>query len=399
MVKFISKTLKSPGLNNTPIMTVLAVLLTFFTINAFSQPILVKGKITDLKTGETLPGVNVVLKGSMKGTISQPDGNYQIEVPGANSVLVYSFIGYQSQEVAVGGKNEINILLVTETTQLDEVVAVGYGTARRKDLTGSVATLSGDELKKMPITNAAEAIKGRLPGVNVITTDGSPDAEVVIRVRGGGSVTQDNSPLYVVDGFIVGSIRDIPPGDISSINVLKDAAATAIYGAQAANGVILITTKSPVEGKTTVSYNGYAQFKTLPTERKYEVLDPYEYVMVHYERAKMRSEGDLQTFERYFGKYEDLELYKYKKPTDWQDELFGDSQVSWSHNVSISGGTEKTKLSLSFSNNQDDGIMVGNGYTRNVINFKLNHEISNTLNFEGSARITDTRVAHPACST
>lgn len=392
MVKFISKTLKSPGLNKTRIMTVLAVLLTFFTINAFSQPILVKGKITDLKTGETLPGVNVVLKGSMKGTISQPDGNYQIEVPGVNAVLVYSFIGYQSQEVAVGGKNEINISLVTETTQLDEVVAVGYGTARRKDLTGSVATLSGDELKKMPITNAAEAIKGRLPGVNVITTDGSPDAEVVIRVRGGGSVTQDNSPLYVVDGFIVGSIRDIPPGDISSINVLKDAAATAIYGAQAANGVILITTKSPVEGKTTVSYNGYAQFKTLPTERKYEVLDPYEFVMMHYERSIMRSEADLNNFERYFGKYEDLELYKYKKPTDWQDELFGESQVSWSHNVSISGGTEKTKLSLSFSNNQDDGIMVGNGYKRNVINFKLNHEISKTLNFEGSARINDTRV-------
>lgn len=362
-----------------------------FAFTAFSQNVVIKGKVRDAQTGEELPGVNVVLKGTTKGTITLSDGSYQIEVP-SDGVLLFSFIGYKAIEIPVGGETVINANLETEATQLDEIVAVGYGTARRRDLTGSVSTVSAETLKKIPIANAAEAIKGRLPGVNIITTDGSPDAEIVIRVRGGGSVTQDNSPLYVVDGFIVSSIRDIPPNDISSINVLKDAAATAIYGAQAANGVILITTKSPVAGKTMVSYNGYAQIKTLPQERKYNVLDPYEFALMQYEQAILRSESDLRNFERYFGKYDDLELYQFKKPTDWQQELFGQQRISQSHNLSISGGTASTKLSLSLNNNKDDGIMIGNGYRRNVLNLKFYHEISKTLNFEGSARITDTKV-------
>lgn len=369
-----------------------SVLQMIFVFAGFSQQLTVKGKVSDSKTGELLSAVSVFLKSTGRGTITLADGNYRIDVPSATAVLTFSSIGYQSQEIAVNGRSEINVLLETSTIQLDEVVAIGYGTARRSDLTGSVASISALQLKKIPLANAAEAIKGRLPGVNIISTDGSPDAEVVIRVRGGGSVTQDNSPLYVVDGFIVGSIRDIPPADIASISVLKDAASTAIYGAQAANGVILITTKSPIAGKTLVSYNGYAQLKTLPLERTYDVLDPYEFVMVHYERAKLRSDADVRSFERYFGKYEDLELYKYKKPNNWQDELFGNNQISKSHNLSVSGGTEKTKLSLSLNNNVEDGIMIGNGYKRNVINFKLDHAISNTLKFEGLARITDTRV-------
>jgi TonB-linked SusC/RagA family outer membrane protein len=363
-----------------------------FTVDAFSQNITVTGKVTDAKTGEALPGVNVVLKGTTEGTITSIDGLYQITVPAINSVITFSYVGYQTQEIPVDGNTEINITLAIATTLMDELVVVGYGTARRQDLTGSLATVSSEVINKIPITNAADAIKGRLPGVNIITTDGSPDAEVVIRVRGGGSVTQDNSPLFVVDGFIVESIRDIPPTDISSISVLKDAASTAIYGAQAANGVILVTTKSPSSGKTIVSYNGFVQFKTLPEERKYEVLDPYEFVMMQYEHAILSSESDLRSFERYFGKYDDLELYKYKRPTDWQNELFGQSQVSQTHNLSISGGTEKTKIRLSLTNNNDDGIMIGNGYVRNAINFKLDHEISKFLSFESSARITDTRV-------
>ena len=392
MTNFMSKTLTPNRISIMRFVGVLVAVQLIFAFSVFSQNVSVSGKVTDSKTGEGLPGVTVSIPGTTTGTVTNFDGVYNLTVPDRNSVLMYSFVGYTPQEITVNGRTTIDVVLEFMTTQLDEIVAVGYGTTRRADLTGSMATLSGEQLRKVPIANAAEALTGRLPGVNVITTDGSPDAEVVIRVRGGGSVTQDNSPLYVVDGFIVGSIRDIPPGDISSINVLKDAAATAIYGAQAANGVILITTKSPVAGKTSVSYNGYAQFKTLPEERKYDVLDPYEFVMAQYERAILRSESDLNNFEKYFGKYDDLELYKYKKPTDWQQEMFGDPQVSWSHNISMSGGTEKTKLSLSFSNNSDDGLMIGNGYKRNVINFKLNHEIAKNLDFEGSARITDTKV-------
>ena len=202
-----------------------------------------------------------------------------------------------------------------------------------------------------------------------------------------------------MDGFIVGSIRDIPPSDIESIDVLKDASATAIYGAQAANGVVVITTKKPKAGRTSVSYNGFLQFRTLPNDRKMEVLSPYEYVFANYEAAKLRSDADVRNFEKFFGKYDDLELYKYKKATDWQDVLFGDPKVSQYHNVSISGGTEKTKLSLSLTNNNDQGLIRGSGYNRTVINFKLNQEISKKLQLDISSRITNTIVDGSGTST
>ena len=372
------------------------VLLSSFISMATDLPIQqnkkVSGKVTDAG-GVALPGVTVVVKETTNGTVTDVDGNYTISGISADDVLMFSFIGMKTTEVPVSNQSVINVTMEEESIGLDEVVAIGYGTARRRDLTGSVASISGEELRKVPIANAAEAIKGKLPGVNITSTDGSPDAEIVIRVRGGGSVTQDNSPLYVVDGFIVSSIRDIPPTDITSINVLKDAAATAIYGAQAANGVILITTKSPVAGKTQVNYNGYVQFKGLPQDRKYEVLDPYEFVMMHYEQAKLTfSDSEIRSFEKYYGKYEDLELYKYITPTDWQDEIFGKKTVSQSHNLSLSGGTDKTKLSLSLTNNKDEGIMVGNGFERNALNFKLVQNISDKLSFEGNFRLTDTQV-------
>ena len=286
-------------------------LICLLTIPVFAQTS-ISGVVTDTQTGERLPGVTIVVKGTTNGTVTNMDGNYAISAP-ADAILVFSFIGYAAQEIAVEGKSQIDIMLETETTQLDEIIAVGYGTARKEDYTGSVSSISGDALQKIPIANAAEALKGRLPGVNVLTTDGSPDAEVVIRVRGGGSVTQDNSPLFVVDGFIVSSIRDIPPSDISSINVLKDAAATAIYGAQASNGVVVITTNNPVAGKTKVSYNGYVQLKQLPSDRQMDVLDPYEYVMAQYEYNILQSDANLRNFEKFYGKYADLELYKQKK--------------------------------------------------------------------------------------
>lgn len=356
---------------------------------AISQPLTVRGKVTDAESGEGIPGANVVVKATTTGTITNADGNFTLNVPSGGVTLQVSFIGYTTQEVSVSGRSTIDVALVSETTQLDEIIAVGYGQAKRADFTGSIATISGRELQKIPVASAADALKGRMPGVNVQTTDGSPDAEIVIRVRGGGSVTQDNSPLYVVDGFIVSSISSIPPTDITSINVLKDAAATAIYGAQAANGVVLITTRQPTAGKVMVSYNGYAQLKTLPANRKYEVLSPYEYVMAQYEYARLRSDADLRNFEKYFGKYDDLELYKNKKATDWQEELFGKTTLSQLHNITISGGSEKTKMSLSFTNNNDEGLLVGSGYKRNVINLKLNQELAKTVQFEAYARITD----------
>ncbi len=368
-------------------MATLGLLLVSNSLEA--QTTTVKGQVTDASDGSAIPGANVVVKGTTTGTITNAEGAFTLTVPSPSATLVVTFIGYAAQEIPLAGRNTLSVALVAETTQLDEVIAVGYGQAKRADFTGSIATISGRELQKVPVASAADALKGRMPGVNVQTTDGSPDAEIVIRVRGGGSVTQDNSPLYVVDGFIVNSISSIPPTDITSINVLKDAAATAIYGAQAANGVVIITTRQPVAGKVMVSYNGYAQLKTLPADRKYEVLSPYEYVMAQYEFAKLRSDADVRNFEKFFGKYDDLELYRYKKATDWQEELFGRTTLSQLHNMSISGGSEMTKMSISFTNNNDEGLLVGSGYKRNVINIKLNQRLAKTLQFEGYARITD----------
>lgn len=351
---------------------------------------MISGKVIS-NENEPLIGVNVQPKNSTTGTITDIEGRYEISAS-PDDILVFSYIGYANQEIKVGTSTVIDLTLQPDAKFLDEVVVIGYGTVKKTDLTGSVATLTASQINKIPISNAAQAMTGRLPGVNVLTTDGSPDAEVVIRVRGGGSITQDNSPLFVVDGFIVSSIRDIPPTDIESINILKDAAATAIYGAQASNGVVVITTKQPEAGKVSVSYNAFVQIKELPKDRSYEVLSPYEFTLANYEYAKLNSDADLRNFEKFFGKYDDLELYKQKPGTDWQKELFGDPQLSQYHNLSLNGGTETTKLSLSLTTNIDEGLLLGSGYNRNVINFKLNQKLSSRLTFEGSARITNTVV-------
>ncbi|MCB9283854.1 MAG: TonB-dependent receptor [Lewinellaceae bacterium] len=372
--------------------TLFALLLCFFfagSFTAYGQKMLKGNVVSD--ENEALIGVTIALKNAPRGTVTDFDGNYEIEVSPSDT-LVFSYTGFAKQVIPVGANTVLNVVMYPEASLLSQVVVVGYGTVKRADLTGSVASLSGEKISAIPISNAAQAITGRLPGVSVLTTDGSPDAEVVIRVRGGGSITQDNSPLYVVDGFIVNSIRDIPPTDIESISVLKDAAATAIYGAQASNGVIVITTKRPLAGKISVSYNGYLQSKQLPSERKYEVLSPYEFALANYEYAKLRSEADLRNFEKFFGKYDDLELYQQRPGTDWQNELFGDPRLSQYHNVSISGGSQSTKISLSLTNNTDEGLMIGSAYTRNALNFKIQQDISKRIQFEATTRITNTVV-------
>ncbi|MGB3798864.1 MAG: TonB-dependent receptor [Lewinella sp.] len=364
------------------------------TLSLFSTSLMaqqqITGQITDTE-GEALIGVTIMVKGTGTGSVTDFEGNYEISAA-TSDTLVFSYTGYGATEVPVGDQTVIDLELDSEASLLDEVVVVGYGSVKRSDLTGSVASLSGEEIKRTPYTSAAEAITGRLPGVNVLTTDGSPDAEVVIRVRGGGSITQDNSPLYVVDGFIVNTIRDVPPTDIESINVLKDAAATAIYGAQASNGVIVITTRRPEAGRITINYNGFLQAKELAAERRYDVLSPYEFVLANYEYARVRSDADVRNFERFFGKYEDLELYQQKPGTDWQDELFGDPQLSQYHNLSMSGGSATTKLSLSLTRNDDEGLLIGSGFQRNALNFKLEQDLGSNLIFEAGARVTNTVV-------
>lgn len=283
-------------------------------------------------------------------------------------------------------------MLEEKTLELEEVVAIGYGTVRKRDLTGSVSSVSGATLKDIPVTSAAEAIVGRMAGVQVTKTEGSPDAEIKIRVRGGGSITQDNSPLYIVDGFPVSNINDIAPTDIASIDILKDASSTAIYGARGANGVILVTTKGGFEGKGKVSYNAYYGVKKIT--KTLDVLDPYEYVFWQYElNPTITPSGRSTTFESYYGTFGDIDLYRQMRGTNWQDEIFGRTGTSQNHNLSFSGGTKTIKYNLSLTNNDEKEIMLGSGYTRTNITFNTVYKLNNWLTIDFNVRTSDNNLS------
>ena len=350
----------------------------------------VNGRVTD-ETGVPLMGVNVFEKGTTNGTVTNLDGYYEINVSGTDAVLLFSYIGYANQEITVGNQRELNVILTEESTALDEVVVIGYGTMKKKDLTGSVASVSASQLKDIPVASTAAAITGRLAGVQVTTSEGSPDAQVKIRVRGGGSITQDNSPLYIVDGFPASSISDIPPSDIASIDVLKDASSTAIYGARGANGVVIVTTKSGRAGRTNVTYNFYYGVKKLAS--KLEVLDPYEYVLYQYERTRAVFQ-DRNAFARYYGEWDQLDsLYADQEGTNWQEEVFGRLAPTIYHNLNITGGTEKSNYSLSITRNNDTGIMLESGFVRNNLNFKFENQATERLAIQFNSRLSNVDVS------
>lgn len=337
-------------------------------------------------SGEAVIGASVIEKGTRNGGVTDFDGNYTITVT-SNNPIVISYLGMKSQELSVKGKSTLKVVLQDDNTTLNEVVVIGYGSVRKKDLTGSVATVTGQDLVKVPVSNVSEALTGKMAGVNITTTDGSPDAEVLVRVRGGGSITGDNSPLIVIDGFQGGKLSDISPNDIEDITVLKDASSTAIYGSEGANGVILITTKNAKAGKTQINYNGYLQTKKV--SKRMDVLNTYEYVMSNYEYAALRGESALNSFYKQFGVFDDLYLYKSIEAIDWQDDLFGESTLSQSHNVSLQGGTDKTKYNLSGTYDYNSGLMPNNDFSRYSFLFKLNHDINKHLKFSMTARVND----------
>ena len=362
---------------------VLLMLLVLVVGSAGAQTI--KGTVKD-STGEPVIGATVQEKGAKGGTVTDIDGNFSLTLTGSKQVQV-SFVGMKSQTVNASGKTTLDIVLEDEAASLNEVVVIGYGSVRKKDLTGSVATVTGQDLVKVPVANVSEALTGKMAGVNITTTDGSPDAEVLIRVRGGGSITGDNTPLIVIDGFQGGKLSDLSPNDIEDITVLKDASSTAIYGSEGANGVILITTKNAKAGKTQINYNGYLQTKTV--SKRMDVLDTYQYVMSNYEYAALGGESALNSFYKQFGVFDALYLYKSVEAIDWQDDLFGGNVLSQSHNVSVNGGTEKTKFNLSGTYDFNAGLMPNNDFGRYSFLFKLNHDLNKDLKFSATARISD----------
>lgn len=364
-------------------------LLCFCSLGLSAQERTVRGTVKDTN-GEPIIGANVMIKGTNSGSATDIDGNYTLSAPATATTLQVSYIGMKDTEVPITG-DVVHIVMEEDVAHLDEVVVIGYGTVRKRDLTGSVASVSGETLSSIPVATAVEAITGKLAGVQVTTTEGSPDAELTVRVRGGGSITQSNDPLYIVDGFPVSTISDIPPTDIESIDVLKDASSTAIYGSRGANGVIIVTTKSGKSGKTRLSYNAYYGFKKIA--KTLDVLSPYDYASWQYELAALRGANAIENYNTFFGNYQDIDLYKNIPYNDWQDLTFGRPGNSMNHSLSLNGGSEKINYAFNFSHLSDKAIMEDSDYKRNSLSLKLNNKASDRLSLDFSVRYSNTKIS------
>lgn len=334
-----------------------------------------KGNVKD-SNGEPIIGATIQEKGSKNMAVTDLDGNFSIGLSGGKQITV-SYIGMKTATVNVGGKSSVNVVMEDEATTLNDVVVIGYGTVKKKDLTGAVTSVSAKDLANIPVSTASEAIQGKMAGVTVTTTEGSPDAEIKIRVRGGGSLSQDNSPLYIVDGFPVSSISDIAPNDIESIDVLKDASSTAIYGARGANGVVIVTTKSGKEGKVQVNFG--ASLGVRKVMKEIEVLSPYDYAKYQYETQYGKDQE--------YGDWRDMDIWKSVAGSNWQDELFGRTGLQQIYNLSVSGGSKETKFNVSYSRTDDKSIMVGSDFTKDNINAKLNTKLNKWLSLDFNARL------------
>ena len=363
----------------------LAMLLCAFWLVGFAQNA-IKGTVKD-KSGEPLIGVSVTF-GNGQGTVTDIDGNFSVNAPAGTPIKV-SYVGYKAQTLK--GSGNMNITMEEDNTTLEDVVVVGYGTMKRRDLTGAVASVSGDKLAANPVANVAQALQGQLPGVNVMSQDGRPGATMAIRVRGGGSITQSNDPLFIVDGVQVSDISDIPADNIESIDVLKDGASTAIYGARGANGVILVTTKgSKGDGKAKVKYNMYYQIKKAP--KTLDVQDAYDYVLHNWSYATFYGMNEADGIAEYFGLGSQfgnhLNDYRNVATHNYVDDVMR-TAGSWSHDLSLSGGNEATKYYATVNYLTDDGIRIKSGMKRWNANFKISQKITKDLTFDADLRYSE----------
>ena len=344
-----------------------------------------KGTVTD-QTGEPVIGATVVEKGNPKNAaVTDFDGNFTLKLQHGKTIVV-SYIGMVTQEVTAGP--DMQIKLLDDNASLEEVVVVGYTSKARKDLTGSVGSVSGAKLAAVPVSSAAEALTGKIAGVQVTSVDGQPGADINIRVRGATSVTQSNEPLYIVDGFQQANINDIPPSDIASIDVLKDASLTAIYGAKGGNGVVIVTTKSAKEGKVKVSFNGRLTWSHIT--KQLDLMNTGDFVNYQYDRAAANGTRSswAKSFRGNFGNPLDNDKY-YGQPTnDWQNEVMGNTPLSYQANVNIGGGNESTKFNLSINQSEDKGIILGSGVRRTVLNLKLNTKLHKNLELNYNPKMT-----------
>lgn len=381
----------------------LLLLLSLFLIVkiGYSQTRQLSGTVTDSDSGTPLPGASVLIKGTTNGVATGTNGEFKISVTGANPVLVVTFIGFTTQEVTVGSRTQFDIKLLTSATQMEQVVVIGYSALPKKDITGAVTTLNAEkQLADIPNNSTEQALTGRLAGVQIQGSEGSLDADYKIVIRGGGSITQDNSPLYIVDGIQVDDgLRSLSPQDIERVDVLKDASATAIYGSRGANGVVIVTTKSGKAGTTTVNYNGLIGINMLP--KSLPVMSPYEFVVYQYDRYRTSTSARTTFARRYniqptdgttmdIPNFAELERFKEVKPVDWQREVMDNTGVMKTHNLSVSGGTKATKYNFSFTRNDQTGIVLNTDYIRNLFNVKLDQTVNDKFKLGFTLRYSST---------
>lgn len=351
-----------------------AVIGIFFLIllsvsNGWAQavPVRVKGQVMDLTGKESLSGINVVIKGTTTGTTTDQHGKYEIAVSDETATLVFSSVGFMKKEVVVGKQTTIDVALEADQQTLQDVVVVGYGTQRKSQLTGAISSVSSKEIQAVPVTSADQALQGRAAGVDVIASSHAPGAAATIRVRGVSSIRANNDPLFVVDGIpISGGMSDINPNIIESMEVLKDASATAIYGARGSSGVVLVTTKRGKDGKTQISYDGYMGVSQLTN--KVDVLDAEGWV-------KYKSAGYRTTQPEKFLDPVELRNYQAGRQVDWQDMNLR-SGVQQSHNIGVLGGNQKTRFSISANYLKQKGIVYNSDFTRGSMQINIDHQIS-----------------------
>lgn len=347
------------------------VLMLIVTQAISAMAVTVTGVVTDSQN-EPLMGVAVTEKGNpANGSLTDLDGRYTIDVA-PSATIVFTYTGFISLEEAVAGRTSIDVVLKENVEALDEVVVIGYQTIKKKDLTGSVSSVSASDIVAAPVSNVAQAMQGKLAGVNIITQDGRPDADISIRVRGGGSISQSNEPLILIDG-IAGTLSDIPADQVERIDVLKDASSTAIYGARGANGVILVTTKGAKEGKFRVNLNGYVKWDT-PT--KYlKNLDTYDYLSFVWANSDVNGAAYRTPFEKLFGlENGGINNYRDVESSDLQKDVYNNS-FSQNYDLSITGGNENTQIYFGANYTDNEGMKVNSFYKRASANIKINQKL------------------------
>lgn len=366
-------------------------LLSLLSVQVMAQ-VRVSGKVTDAKDNRAIPGVTVRIRGASGGTVTDPQGNYSISVPGSNAVLVFSYTGYVTQEHPAGTGTALNIQLSTSSNALSEVVVIGYGTVKKSDLTGAVASVKGERLVDRPVVNVSQALQGKVAGVDVSVNSTAPGAAAKVRIRGIGSINSNIDPLYVIDGVVGVDPNSINPNDVASLEVLKDASSTAIYGSRGANGVIMITTKRGRAGRATISYETNLYVSEL--SRHLETLNAREFVQVYNESfangQKFDPEGGVWAPPAALNHINYPKLFDANDnpiyDTNWEKETYKPS-FSQTHNLSIQGGNEKSVYSLSMGYLNEHGLAPTSAFKRYSIKMTMDNDITDFLKVGGSVNL------------